>query len=525
MSLLNKVKTLKEQGSIIKGAVIDPKNEEKAKLFGPFSVVTYFNNKSVDMLQPKEIEVDIEIENEVETEFSNPNWNTKDLKLEELVELTRANYKSLGIKRATMWQFKDTYNIFIEVLLETGETFYPIVFPVKESNAGIYRNTKGECSFVIDGQVTLHNGELFLTGANQRVVDAFVESQLSKDPKRFKDILNSEIWGIEEEKEEKEEKEKSILFLEKVTYMNFPQFNVAWLEKGNIVEFTKSGEINIEQLRVTSLSQTGKAFSIGPVLNRTNMGYRIGNVNKFDGDKGKFDISATFGPKSGFKTKHIKEKCLVVLAELTSPGATLADNLMGNILASESAGKNFLTSLSYDLWRKRGLKELPSIKAFIGNGKEAVRIKGATRFYFDKDLKAVVNGVVEHKVVVLPPREINPKGVIETDIGKFEYLCHFSDVVEVELEFYGKKYTVPGLYQDVYEDAHHSAVYSLEVKPRNNFYYGPFKLMVQQNGFEKVATAISQMLDHNMLAQALNVAEISKLGIEEIGLDEFIKSL
>ena len=82
------------------------------------------------------------------------------------------------------------------------------------------------------------------------------------------------------------------------------------------------------------------------------------------------------------------------------------------------------------------------------------------------------------------------------------------------------KQTVPAIYCDVYEDAYHSAVYSLRVKEQNFFYYGALYDMFKNNGWNKMATAISVMLDHQKIAQAMNFSDLEKIAFEEITEDE-----
>ena len=72
----------------------------------------------------------------------------------------------------------------------------------------------------------------------------------------------------------------------------------------------------------------------------------------------------------------------------------------------------------------------------------------------------------------------------------------------------------------IYEDAYQSAVYAIRVKEQIFFYYGALYDIFKNKGWNKMATAISIMLDHQLIAQSMYFSDLEKIDFEEITEDE-----
>ena len=538
-TLIETLKKLKMTGRILKGKDWNPKSD-KSVHFGPFHLISYFNNRSINNIAIRNVLVSAN--DFLDEEEDMTQWTETDLTLEEAEKWTRTyGLERIGFETAKMLRLGNSYNMSIEITLEGGNKIRLIVFPHSDSNVGVFTNRQGVCSFVSDGRVNIVNGKPYIVSSNQIAIEKYIEENSKEESKfeNFQRIFNKELWNIKDETndesdsdDEEETKVKSIIFQGKVRDLEFPRmkdgtpYNTVWLNDTKLTLTDVAEECDIgEYIDLSSLSQNGVVAQCGPLTGRqTTKGMEVGPVKPFKGSKGKLNIRATQGPKV-FKAYNNNERCLVVLAELKPNGWKHAENLAGNCITSHSAFNVYMSDLTRRESRRLKIKDAAH-KIFIYANGEIVRIKGATNVYGDGELYAETQDGIENKVVVLPPREFKADGRIETDISKFEYLCKYRDsdskLQLVTLTFQGKKYKVPALYCDIYEDANHSSVISLREKARNAFYYGCIKHLYRTDGFNGIADALSKMLDHQLVAQAMNIAKIAKSNKVELSLDDYL---
>lgn len=544
-TLIETLKDLKRVGKILKGKDWNPKSD-KSVYFGPFHLISYFNNRSMNNISIRNVLVSAD--DFLDEEEDMTQWTETNISLKETERLTRTyGLERIGFESAKMLQLGNTYNMSIEITLEGGTKIRLIVFPHSDSNIGVFTNRQGICSFVSDGRINIVNGKPYIVSSNQMAIEKYIEENSKEESKfeNFQRIFNKELWNIKDESnddddddddESEEVKVKSIVFQGKVRDLEFPRmkdgtpYNTVWLNdsKLTLTDIAEDKSNIGEYIDLSSLSQNGVVAQCGPLTGRqTTKGMEVGKVKPFKGSKGKLNIRATQGPKV-FKAYKNKQRCLVVLAELKPNGWKHAENLAGNCISSHSAFDTYESDLTRRESRRLKIKDAAH-KIFVYANGEIVRIKGATNVYGDGELYAETQDGIENKVVVLPPREFKANGRIETDISKFEYLCQYrdshSELQAVTLTFQGKKYQVPGLYCDIYEDANHSSVISLREKARNAFYYGCIKHLYRTDGFSGIADALSKMLDHQLVAQAMNIAKIAKSNKVESSLDDYLNKL
>ena len=418
----------------------------------------------------------------------------------------------LGVSSLRLNKGKD--GVVIAALFTDYGIIHPVYFPRIDSNVGIYCNANFVTSYVTDGKVYFKDGKIINGSANQRAVENFFEELKEDDSYRFSKCLSDELWQIENDDEEidkDEKKVKSLNILGYTHYLDFPEmpdgtpYNVVWMADGTpMVDVCKTHPELKEIVRFSSLAQNGICAMAGPL----NENREFQKVKQFNGTKGKLDISATQGPKN-YKQVNKHNRVLIVLAEIQPKCWEHPLNIMGNAVATREAFDEYVSLLTKDMNAEKGCK-YPGHKIFIRTADELVRVKGATNCY---KMKATLeDGTVENKIVALPPREYSTKGKAEVDTDKFEYLCQVSkeDLHEVTLEYDGKTINTVGLYMEVYEDAAHSAVYSLKKKPQNIFYYGAIAAIFRNNGWLQMQRAFVQMLDQDKLANALNVLGLEK---------------
>lgn len=531
MNLNSIIKGIKSTG-VLAGKEMNPKEFEKSTMFGPGDVCTYFNNTSLDVIA-RSVIIE-EYKEKSASELLIPIATaTETTDLNYISEVTRMNLTNVGVISATVVSYNSVDDLKTIIIKTSKGIITPMYFPRIDSNVAVYTNTKGELSYVIDGRVGIKDGKLHWISTNQEALEAYITDRLNNENVSFAKILSSKQWKIEE-MEEAQSKGKSIIkaitWIGSCKYIAFPQFNdsfpinVIW---GGTLEFNweevleKYPETK-QQIRVSSLAQNGINASCGKYLPNGE----IGQAKSFFGKKAKFDISANQLVKNFRKAKKHSRRCLVVLAEIIAPNDCQPINGLGNALASKPAYDEYKSILTEDKAKSAHI-DSPAHKIFVQAGdKEVVRVKGATSFI---DITATVNGTTEDKVVVLPPREYNTKGQLETKLEPFVMLASFRDnellEVEIEVDFNGVKVTqtVPALYCEIYEDAYHSAVYSLKIKPQNIFYYGALGEIYSNNGWSKMATAISISLNNKKLANAMNFIKVQKIALQEVTLDELVK--
>lgn len=530
MNLNTIIKGIKANG-ILAGKEMNPKEFEKSTMFGPGDVCTYFNNTNLDVVANT-----VTVGEFREKQPSNlliPLASTSETTdIDYLSEVTRMDLTNIGVISATIVTYKSTDDLKTIIIKTSRGIITPMYFPRTDSNVAVYTNTRGELSYVIDGRVGIENGKLHWVSTNQEALEAYIADRLNNENVSFAKILSSKQWKIEE-MEEAQSKGKAIIkaitWIGSCKYIDFPQFNdnfpinVIWggTENFDWLDILERYPEIKKQIRVSSLAQNGINASCGKYLPNGE----IGTAKLFFGKKAKFDISANQLVKNFKKANPNPKRCLVVLAEILDPNTTNPINGLGNALASKEAYDQYKSLLTVDKANAVGI-EYPAHKVFIQAGdKEVVRVKGATSFI---DIKAKINGIVEEKVVVLPPREYTTTGKLETKLDPFMMLASFRDnelrQVEIEVNFNGTiiKQTVPALYCEIYEDAYHSAVYSLKIKPQNIFYYGALGEMYSKNGWSKMATALSISLNNKKLANAMNFVKVHKVSVQEVTLDELV---
>ena len=539
--LIEKIIEMKKEGNWISANECNPKRFDKSQYAGPFHLVTYFNGRDINNLSVKDIEIDPSNIKSIKTEIDTNGWDFEIIDQQRAEELARCSFFEIGFKKAILYKGNSEYELSLSVTIGSGETIKLLVFPKPESNVCVFHNKEGQCSFWSDGRVNIVNNRPYWISTNQRLINRIVEenNKPRKEGERkpaIKTLLNKEFWGMNLTNDELKVRTKAINYLGKVEDLRFPEsrngvpYNTIWLDdpKVTLTDVALEDKTIGKYIRISSLSQGGVQAQAGPVGILTNKGYQFDEVTQLIGNKGKSDVSATTAVRT-FKQSNNKERCLIVLAELIPQGWKRAINISGNCISSESAYRTYISDFSLFNNKKAGLYR-NGHKIYIESANDLKRIKGAAIAYPDKELFATLsNGTVENKIVVIPPRELTPTGEMEEDIGKFEELCRYRDddskLQMVELNFQGQTYNVPALYCWVYEDAAHSATTSLRIEDRKLFNYGAIRHLYNMNGFDEVASAFSKMLDHQMVAQAMNIAQIEKSSVEEIDIDDFIKSI
>lgn len=530
--LIETISNLNQKELLVSGKDINPKNIN-AKMFGPFAVQTY-----ADGVLDYENEI-IEVEDYIPTieEVKNISDYAIDTitdlnEIEKKIRIPQYMLKQIGVKYIRTYT-KDNEVLCISKIGNEQVKF--IYFPREDSNVGIYCNNNNITSYVTDGKVKVVNGKVYNGSANERAVIEYLK-EFEKEEysrKRFNKFLSDELWQLtdKEDGEEEEPVVKSLNILGYTKYLNFPQmddgtpYNVIWCEDGKpLAEICKADSDLKEYIRFSSLSQNGICALGGRLGKRTEYGYELLPVKQFKGTKGKLDISATQGPKT-YKQSNYKGRTLVVLAEIKPYGHKHAINLMGNCIATKEAFDSYCSDLTRDKGAEHNCK-YPAHKIFVKAGGEIVRIKGATSFL---NMSATLdNYETTRNIVVLPPREFQTDGSIETDIEKFKYLCAMADdkselqIVKLKVEGVDEEIEAPALWCDIYEDAAHSAVYSLKVKEQNIFYYGAISTMHRNNGWVKMAKAFKEMLDQEKLNLAMNAVEQLKSQLTEVDIDDIL---
>ena len=533
--LLEIIGELNQEDKIVKGKEVNPKNID-AKLYGPFAVQTYANgnlNYSNNLLEIKKSEIQSAPVKDI-SEYKIEVIKDFDI-IESKIRVSKELFPQIGLKQIKTYT-KDNEVICVSKIEKEQVKF--IYFPREDSNVGIYCNNQNITSYVTDGKVQIINGKVYNGSANERAVMAYINQfETLKEyeyPKKLNKLLSDELWQLEDEDNKKEEtpKVKSLNILGYTQYLNFPQmddgtpYNVIWLDDGTpLGEICKKQSNLKEYIRFSSLSQNGICASAGRLGKKTEYGYEILPVKQFKGTKGKLDISATQGPKT-YKQSNYQGRTLVVLAEIKPNGHKYAMNLMGNCITTKEAFDNYKS----DLTRDKALEHktnYPAHKVFIKTAGEIVRIKGATSFM---DMEATLSDNTTTKnILILPPREFNPDGSIDTDIDKFKYLCATKDnesklqLVKLKVEGIDEEIEAPALWCDIYEDAAHSSVYSLRLKEQNIFYYGAIYTMYRNNGWVKTARALTDMLDQEKLNIAMNFVSQQKSELIEISEDEIFE--
>lgn len=440
--------------------------------------------------------------------------------IQDISRMTRISTDTLELyKGKVVAILVDNLHLFLKI---DGKVIKPLYFPVKGSNIAIYSNKEFVTSYVVDGRAEIVDDKIRVLSTNEI---ALLEYQKEYDKAKalglrepsFDRLLSKELWQIQDNEgrdENGEEIIKSLMWLDYTDFMDFPAFNVCWLTKTD-----KTGKISedkwldhdleefITQIRVSSLSQNGTTATVGEI---DEEGFVVpGTIKEFFGTKGKFDISATNGVKSFKTVKNNPDKCLVVLAEVSFGERPI--NALGNILVTKEAFDEYKTLKTQTKIEELGV-EYPAHKTFIKLAGEPVRVKGAASFI---NATAKVGRKKEKKVVILPPTEYTPNGTLEEDLDKFKFVATYRDdaennplqriVLEVEQDGVTKTIETVGFYADVYEDAHHSALYSgLSVKHQNIFYYGAFAEMYRNNKAEEVKEALSNRIDQNLLNASMN---------------------
>lgn len=533
--LLEIIGELNKEDKLVGGKAINPKNKD-AKLYGPFAVQTYANgNLSYEnnLMEITKSEIKASPIKDISEYTINVIRDPKEM--EAVIRIDEELIRRIGLRKIK------TYSNGVEVIctgkIENKEVKF-IYFPREDSNVGIYCNNQNITSYVTDGKVKIVDNKVYNGSANERAVIEYLNHlenlRDNEYAKSFSKFLSDELWQLEDEDNPKEEapRVKSLNILGYTQYLNFPQmddgtpYNVIWLDDGTPLGEVCKKQPNLkEYIRFSSLSQNGICASAGRLGKKTKNGYEILPVKQFKGTKGKLDISATQGPKT-YKQSNYKGRTLVVLAEIKPEGHKYAMNLMGNCITTKEAFDNYKSDLTRDKAKEHKV-EYPAHKVFIKANGEIVRIKGATSF-MDMEAK-LEDGTTTNNILILPPREFNPNGSIETDIEKFKYLCATKDsesklqLVKLKVEGVAKEIEAPALWCDIYEDAAHSSVYSLKIKEQNIFYYGAIYTMYRNNGWVKTARALTDMLDQSKLNMAMNVASQQKSELVEISEDEIFE--
>ena len=533
------IMNLDKEGKVYSGKDFNPKNE---KMIGitPLHPIYYSKDETLDFNKTCIEKVLIKRQGNFFSDVDTTKFvSAKTITREKAEELCRCSFAEIGFVRANLLTDENGVEV-VEVRTKFG-SIMPITFPNANSLAGIFTNAEGETAYVMCGRGKFIGNKFVIPSINQKAIAKFIELYSNGNKRiRLSKVLSDELWQLDDEIEYDEETgemiviDKAIIWLSSCKYGLFPQarngmlYNTVWHELTDEPLSRKAKEIPElkEIIRLSSFSQNGVTAQAGPVTYDAEKGYcTIGKVQRFKGNKGKLDISATRGPKI-YKQLN-RQKVLVALCSPTRPGQLRPTNAMGNALTTKTAFENYVTLQTYDEMQQRNFRqnEVPTHKIFIETCDEVVRVKGAVS---TEEITATLpNGFIEDRVVLLPAVEVNIKGRLEEDLDKFKYLCQYSgeQVFEVEIDIYGRKYKAPAMYLYIYEDAEHSGLATSSLKPQNKFYYGALMVMYQMNGLEKTRRALGEMLDNKQLANALNSIAVGKQAIETMTYQQFVDKM
>ena len=532
------IKGLAANGRVFSGEEYDPKKEGMVGIT-PLHPTYYYKSTALDFNYGQLDKVIIKRNGDFFSDVNTINFvSSRLISQEEAEELCRCSFAELGFVRASILVDVNGVEV-VEVRTKFG-SIMPITFPYKESLAGIFTNSKGETAYVMCGRGEVKGDNFIVPSINQEAISKFMELYQDNPRIRLSKVLSDELWQLSDEIEYDEETgepiiiDKAIIWLSSCKYGMFPRtksgmfYNTVWnkLTKEpltrKIIENPALGKI----IRISSLSQNGVTAQAGEVIyDPETCCCTFKEVKRIKGNKGKLDISGTRGPKI-YKQVN-KQKVLVALCSPTKTGMLRPTNAMGNVLVTKTAFQSYVTNQTFDLMKERNFSkgEIPSHKIFIETDEEVVRIKGAASV--EEITATLPNGYIEDKVILLPAVELNTKGRLEEDLDKFKYLCQYSgeQVFEVTVEIYGRKYKVPAMYLDIYEDAEHSGLATSSLKDQNKFYYGALMIMYQMNGLKELKRAISEMLDNKQISNVMNSISTGKEAIEKLTYSEFINQL
>ena len=516
MKAIKIAEKLERENKIVVGKEYNPK--EFSKVLTPLNIAFYTDVKDTAVDFKKEVFKFVDERDDLEI------LSEKELSLKELNKLTKANWETLY----------SSASLINDRILEV-ETIYgfvrPIYFPKWDSNIGIYTNKNNESSYVIDGRAVVIGDKLFNISSNQRAVEKFIASRTNNEEENrtsLRKVFSSELFPVEDERGNIAE--KSVMFIDKLDYMEWPQsnghdYNLAWGFEGNLFENIKDNKTLRELVRFSSFSQNGETCYIGPLGERVRVQLSNGEStiaqailpcdNQFIGSNSKLDNSATQGPKSAFKTVNKSVEVLTLLCEvLDSQNVPL--NINGNCLATYKAYEVYKTLLTDEKARDNGIK-YPAHKIFFDRG-GMVRVKGAchvVNMYATDE-----SGNKIDTLAVLPPRECKHLGM-EEDVKKFTFLSEGREMKKYTLNYDGREFECWGIYSKIYEDAHHSGVYSLVDKAQNTNYYGGIAEVYRSNGLKGLKSYYQNKLDSVKINHALNTCKYNLVEVEEVDIDDF----
>ena len=536
--LNNTIINLYKNGRMFGGKDYDPKKEDMVGI-NPLHITYHYTEENLAFTKADIEKITIKRIGSFNEMADNKNFTfAKPITKEEAETLCRCSFSELGFIRASLLTDINGVQV-VEVKTQFGSVM-PITFPQANSLAGIFTNADGETAFVMCGRGKMVGNRFVVSSVNQEAISKFIELYSENPRTRLSKVLSDELWQLTDEIEYDEETgepiiiDKAIIWLSSCKYGKFPlmkdgtPYNTVWnkLVKEPLEKIVRKHDMG-KYIRLSSLSQNGVTAQAGPIVYNKETGCcEIEEVKRIKGSKGKLDISSTRGPKQ-YKQSHKTGKILVALCSPTKPGMLRPTNAMGNVLVTKTAFNDYVTDQTFDLMKERNFSkgEVPTHKIFIETDEEVVRIKGAAS---TEEITATLpNGYIEDKVVLLPAVEVNIKGRLEEDLDKFKYLCQYSgeQVFEVTVEIYGRKYKVPAIYLDVYEDAEHSGLATSSLKPQNKFYYGALMVMYQMNGLDALRKAMSNMIDNKRVSNVMNSISARRQAVEKIAYSEFIKQL
>lgn len=516
MKALATAEKLEREGKILSGKEYDPKVFNKT--LTALNLAFYTDTKDTSINFKRETFKLINEGEDLEV------FSEKELTLEEVNKMTKAKWEVL---------FKSAV-LINDVILEV-ETLYgyirPIYFPKFDSNIGIYTNKNNESSYVIDGRTVVIGDKLFNVSSNQRAIEKFIVSRTNNEEENkssLRKVFSSELFPIEDENGNVAE--KSITFINKIEYMNWPQwngndYNLAWGFEGNLFEQIKDNKTLRELVRFSSFSQNGETCYIGPLGDIAKVTLPSGETtiaqevlyckNQFIGNNSKLDNAATQGPKSCFKTVNSSTEILTLLCEVVD-SRNVPLNINGNCLVTMKAYNTYKTMLTEDKATEAGIR-YPAHKIFFDkNG--MVRVKGASSV-----INAYATDESGNKIealAILPPRECKHLGM-EEDVKKFAFLAEGREMKKYTLHYDGREVECWGIYSKIYEDAHHSGVYSLVDKVQNTNYYGGIAEVYRNNGLKGLKAYYQNKLDSAKINHALNVCKYKIMEVEEVDIDDF----
>lgn len=538
---------------------MNPKDEDST-MFGPLQALYYVQDKkditpeTKSFIFRRKSNKFSEIVNKFTISESNKSEVMRYCRVSEMM-LNRIGFKGAN-------KFTDTDgNFFIEIDTINYGSIKLITFQCDESNVGVFVNGDGETSFVADGRCEIINGKLYLLSTNETALNNFW-IEITKNPESrisLKRIISKEIWQIKDDGKEEDDIIKAVMWLGYTKYCEFPKYNGTYYntiwsmnKNYNLYDICANNPDLKKYINFSSLSQTGISGVCGPLkrglkqfnrpikdkygndkldkegnpVTETLYLIEVGEVTPFAGTKGKLDVSANQGNKM-YKQSDYIGRSLVLLAEIKPNGNEVAVNLSGNCIATRKAAIGYLTDMTRDKAEECHMKDIPAHKIFIKSNGQPIRIKGATHVI---DMIATCpDGTTEENIVVLPPREYNPDGTIDTDYDKFKHLCTYRDDESklglYELHYEDKVIKVPGLYCDIYEDAMHSAVTSLKVDVQNIAYYGAVFLEYTLNGKANLRKAMTKMIVHKKMLRAMNFVKIGRTNLKESSYQDFIEKI